>query len=185
MSAPSKSTLPLSSASSPVTALTNDVLPEPFGPIMPSVSPERCVTSTLRNACTPPKRLQRLCAANRSVIGNALAITCERTAQNNERPGATHQRAVDAARHQHDYCDNQRAVDHVFERVVLLQHERHRRENERADDRTHQRAAAAERDHQPNTETRQEIEAARRGKADISRIKRAADAGEQGACEKY
>src|SRR5215204_3448645 len=39
--------------------LNNVVLPAPFGPITPTISPSPMATLTSRLACTPPKRIDR------------------------------------------------------------------------------------------------------------------------------
>src|SRR5512146_2509705 len=55
--APSRRIRPAVGANTPERQLSNVVLPLPFGPISPAISPGASRSDTPRNACTPPKRL--------------------------------------------------------------------------------------------------------------------------------
>ena len=57
MSRPLKAIVPAVGLSRPDTQLTRVVLPAPFGPMMPTISPRWMVRSISRMAIKPPKRL--------------------------------------------------------------------------------------------------------------------------------
>src|SRR5579864_6876794 len=59
MSAPRNRTRPAVGAMNPVTRLNSVVLPAPFGPISPTISPSRTANETPSTARSPPKVRER------------------------------------------------------------------------------------------------------------------------------
>src|SRR5262245_9242182 len=59
--------LPAVSGKQPLSRLKQVVLPAPFGPIRPTISPSSTLMSTRLTAASPPKYLVRLCACNRAI----------------------------------------------------------------------------------------------------------------------
>src|SRR2546425_633616 len=68
-------------AKTPVTRLKNVVLPAPFGPISPWISPSFTVRSMACSARRPPKRLVKLRTSS-SDIGHGLELDAPATAGN-------------------------------------------------------------------------------------------------------
>src|SRR6185369_15255866 len=62
----------------PVSRLKSVVLPAPFGPMRPYMSPRAMLNETLESACTPPKRLPMACASSNMVMaGHRLVASGE------------------------------------------------------------------------------------------------------------
>src|SRR5438876_6450681 len=67
MSSPEKTTEPLVGRRKPLNRLKQVVLPAPFGPISPTISPVSTVRSRLLTAASPPKCLERLRASSSGI----------------------------------------------------------------------------------------------------------------------
>src|SRR5688500_12156803 len=92
-----RKTFPARGRTKPVRALKRVVLPAPFGPMSPRISPVRRDRDTLSTAVTPPKR---------TVIPSALSALCITTPDEVAR-----QLADDAARQEQDDDQDEEAVD--------------------------------------------------------------------------
>src|SRR5262249_27856712 len=101
---PSKRTSPTSVARNPEMRWNSVVLPAPFGPMSPTISPGATSKLTPETACSPPKRL-RTPTTSRSAMSGGRATA---------RPRAPESR-VDALGQEQDDADEEQAVDHEVE----------------------------------------------------------------------
>src|SRR5262245_8182129 len=129
MFSPFHSTAPALAGASRAITLRSVVFPEPFGPMMPTTSPRSTVNDTLETAIRPLKRL----------------VTARTSSSTPCLP--SRERSDDAARHDEDREDQDRAVEHRAQLATQVDDVRQPGEDERADDRSGQRALAAEQDH--------------------------------------
>src|SRR3989449_10509826 len=128
-SSPFHSTAPALAGASRAITLRSVVLPEPLGPMMPSTSPRATVNDTFETAMRPLKRL----------------VTA-RTSSSTPCP-PRHERSHDAAGHDEDREDQDGAVEHRAQLAAQVDDVRKPGEDQRANDRSGQRALAAEQDH--------------------------------------
>src|SRR2546421_2428676 len=129
MFSPFHSTAPALAGASRAITLRSVVLPEPFGPMMPTTSPRSTVNDTFETAMRPLKRL----------------VTA-RTSSSTPCP-PRHERSHDAAGHDEDREDQDGAVEHRPQLAAQVDDVRQPGEDQRANDRSGQRALAAEQDH--------------------------------------
>src|SRR3989442_810484 len=129
MFSPFHSTAPALAGASRAITLRSVVLPEPFGPMMPTTSPGATANDTFETAMRPLKRL----------------VTA-RTSSSTPRP-PRHERSHDATGHDEDRKDQDGAVEHRAQLAAQVDDVRQPGEDERANDRSGQRALAAEQDH--------------------------------------
>src|SRR3569833_992684 len=135
-------TSPSLSASWPSTQLHSVDLPEPFGPMMPRISPSRTSNETPSTAVMPPNDLRRLETWRTGVMAAAIPPARQR------RPGRALVKAEQAGRadghHEHD----RRGID---DKVVALRHAQPFRQQHRhksAEERSVEVAAAADDHHE-------------------------------------
>src|SRR5881628_1733794 len=129
MSSPFHNTAPELAGASRAITLRSVVFPEPFGPMMPRTSPGATTNDTFETAMRPLKRL----------------VTA-RTSSSTPRP-PRHERSHDAAGHDEDREDQDGAVEHRAQLATQVDDVRQPGEDQRANDRSGQRALAAEQDH--------------------------------------
>ena len=72
VSLPSSRTSPALGVSWPSTQLKRVDFPEPFGPIMPRISPSRTSNDTSSTAEIPPKRLLKLATSKTALMAGSL-----------------------------------------------------------------------------------------------------------------
>src|SRR5438477_1957125 len=131
MTSPFHTTWPALAGARPAIAFKSVVLPEPFGPMMPRISPASTPKDTRETAMSPLKRF-------------VSAWTSSSTARPSHGPG---DRPDDAARHDEDREDEDRAVEDRAQLGAEVDDVRQAGEHERADDRPRERALAAEQHH--------------------------------------
>src|SRR5258708_331558 len=128
---PAIRTLPRSCLSVPEITLNSVVLPAPFGPTRPTISPSPTASETPSSARTPPNRTPMSISSSTFCRHGRVALR--------EQP-------EEAARREQDHRRQQRAEDHLMpdghdgleQKLIDEIHD------ERADDRPGQRAIAAE-----------------------------------------
>src|SRR5437016_1101796 len=158
MASPFHTTPPSLAGASPAITLSSVVLPEPFGPMVRRSSPVSTPKETFETAMRPLKRFVR-----------------PRTSSSTARPPHD-ERADDPARHDEDGEDQDRAVQHRPQLRAEIDHVREPREHERADDRSSQRALAAEQHHRQDLHRLVDPEVTR---VDVTRVVAVETAGER------
>src|SRR6185503_16325506 len=126
-SCPCHTSWPAVGSYTPEMRLSSVVLPDPFGPKMPTMSPSSSANDMSDTAVRPPKRFVRF-------------RTSSSTARSREQ-------ADDAARHQQDREDQDQAVDQKPRLGIHVDHVRERCQHERADDGRSDEFATAEERH--------------------------------------
>ena len=171
MSWPSKRTRPRLAGCTPVIMLISVVLPAPFGPIRPRISP--CATEKLTpsTALSPPKR--RDTSSSVEQRGHRCSSTAGETLPQQR------QKSVRQKQHQDDDDEpERRGVDgEEIPPDELLE----RDQDQRADRRTEDRAEPAEQDHHQRLDREQDVEHV--GRLDVIRpigVDRARHADEHG-----
>src|SRR5712691_715284 len=129
ISRPFQSTRPDVGARSPAIMLSSVVLPEPLGPMMPTISPGSTTNDTSATATSP-----------------ANCLLSPRTSSATLRPPRV-ERAHDATRHHEDGEDQDGAVEHGAHLGAEVDGVRQAGQHERAHDGADERALAAEQDH--------------------------------------
>src|SRR5882724_13181667 len=164
ISLPRNSTWPWVGSSWPVSILKKVLLPAPFGPLRQRSSPSSKLKSTLRTARTPPKCMLRSRVCN---SGSAIALLRRRrfkalgrapAAQAQQRQAPVAERRHDPLRHQEHERDQDRSEDQgrvgkdlrppirAAARLIGAERGVEPLDADTADDRTDQRAAAADQD---------------------------------------
>src|SRR5580704_818798 len=121
-------TRPPLGGSNPASTLSSVVLPDPFGPKMPMISPFSMANDTSDTATRPPKRLVRF---------STLSST-------DPPPGKSGDEPDDAAWHQQDDEDEDHAVDGDPQFGRQFDQMRQRRQDQRTDHRSQDRGHAAQ-----------------------------------------
>src|SRR6185312_1309267 len=135
--------------------LSSVVLPDPFGPKMPTMSPSSSANDMSDTAVSPPNRFVRLRTSSSTALSR--------------------KEADDAARHQKDREDQDQPVDQQPRLRIHVDHVRKRRQHERADDGRGDELAAAEERHRDDGERLVERKVVRIDVADVERIETAGD----------
>src|SRR5580692_12441148 len=139
---------PECAATMPVTALISEVLPAPFGPMMPWISPALTESDTSVTAATPPKRTESA-LISRSAIDGLLGGWLGR--RFGQRFGGPQQfksgNETDQSFRQEQECAEQnKAVDQFGIFLNAAQRLRQRGQRDSADDRTCDRTEPADND---------------------------------------
>src|SRR6266566_689751 len=164
MSCPRNSTWPWVGSSWPVSILKKVLLPAPFGPIRQRNSPSSSVKLTLRTARTPPKCMlrSRVCSSGSAIAllrrGRFEALFRAPAAQTQQRQPPIAERRHQSLRHQQHERDQDQPKDQgrvgedlrppvrTAARLIGAERGVEPLDADAADDRTDQRAAAADQD---------------------------------------
>ena len=167
----------------PVIASMNVVLPAPFGPIRPTSSPSSTTTSTSSTACTPPKRTERPVVRRTALTARAAALGFPlrpRLSRPVERAG--HALGIlDQREDEHDAAEEEEPVPGQAEPLVERVGEEPLRGDEPGEDGARDERDAPRVGERDQAERQRDAEAVGAHRAEVVRVQRAGDAGDQRA----